>query len=445
MSLQNINTYTYSPGFQIGQYHNAVLCISCNVQNLYLDGTLIATKTGSANVLANYSTINQIMIGCAGDKSSGFSGYLDDFRMYNYTLNQTQVSNLYINRNIVAYYPFDNSLNSQTPNYATLTYDATFVGNAATISTSSGNYKIGGGALQITNTTGSATKSYVTSSSGFSTSTTNGLSVSLWFKASGVASTRMRLFDLCTALGSQGISVDINGTNQILAGNGYYIPPIIIPTFQNVYTNLPLFTKAVISATTPITSVSDLGTNPQTINIVAGTGNGVAYQPGNSYTSTNLGKLYPVFFDSYYANTSNNINFNFIDQSEFTISLWVLIGGPGYDISNFFRINNGTSDVLVMNASNNTNNMSLVTGGLTITTPYTKNTVNYHIAFTVNKTLGITLYKNGASVGYANGTIAFTGTTFTAFLQGYGQIFNFKYYNNILTSTEITALYNTEV
>lgn len=219
MSLQNINTYTYSPGFQIGQYHNAVLCISGNVQNLYLDGTLIATKTGTANVLANYSTINQIMIGCAGDKSSGFSGYLDDFRMYNYTLNQAQVSNLYINRNIVAYYPFDNSLNSQTPNYATLTYDATFVGNAATISTATDTYLIGNGALQLTNSnTAGSIKSYVTSSSGFSTSTTNGLSVSLWFKASGVSSTRMRLFDLCTALGSQGISVDISGTNQILAG-----------------------------------------------------------------------------------------------------------------------------------------------------------------------------------------------------------------------------------
>jgi len=214
MSVQNINAYTYSPGFQIGQYHNAVLCISGNVQSLYLDGNLIATKTGTSNVLANYSAINKIMIGCAGDKSSGFSGYLDDFRMYNYTLNASQVSNLYLNRNMVAYYPFDNSLNSQTPNYTTLSYDATFVGNA-TISTSS---LIGVGALQITNTTGSTIKSYVSSSSGFSTSSINGLSVSLWFKASGVSSTRMRLFDLCTALGTQGISVDISGTNQILSG-----------------------------------------------------------------------------------------------------------------------------------------------------------------------------------------------------------------------------------
>lgn len=214
MSVQNINAYTYSPGFQIGQYHNAVLCISGNVQSLYLDGNLIATKTGTSNVLSNYSAINKIMIGCAGDQSSGFSGYLDDFRMYNYTLNASQVSNLYLNRNMVAYYPFDNSLNSQTPNYTTLSYDANLVGNA-TISTSS---QIGAGALQITNTTGSTIKSYVSSSSGFSTSSINGLSVSLWFKASGVSSTRMRLFDLCTALGTQGISVDISGTNQILSG-----------------------------------------------------------------------------------------------------------------------------------------------------------------------------------------------------------------------------------
>ena len=214
MSIQNINTYTYSPGFQIGQYHNAVLCISGNVQSLYLDGNLIATKTGTSNVLANYSTINQILIGCAGDQSSGFSGYLDDFRMYNYTLNQSQVSNLYLNRNIVAYYPFDTSLNSQTPNYTTLTYDANLVGNSATISTST--YQIGNGSLQLTNN--GTSPNYISSSSGFSTSSTNGLSISLWFKATGVSSTRMRLFDLCTALGSQGISVDISGTNQILAG-----------------------------------------------------------------------------------------------------------------------------------------------------------------------------------------------------------------------------------
>jgi hypothetical protein len=143
--------------------------------------------------------------------------------MYNYTLNQAQVSNLYVNRNIVAYYPFDNSLNGQTPNYATLTYDANIVGSAATISTTTDNYLIGNGSLNLTNTTGSS-NSYVTSSSGFSTTATNGLSISLWFKTDGVAGRRMRIFDLCTSAGIQGISVDISGTNQILAGyNGYIL------------------------------------------------------------------------------------------------------------------------------------------------------------------------------------------------------------------------------
>jgi hypothetical protein len=214
MSLQNTNSYTYTPGFQLGQYHNAVLCISGNVQSLYLDGNLIATKTGTSNVLANYSTINQIVMGCAGDKSCGFSGYLDDFRMYNYTLNPSQVSSLYINRNIVAYYPFDSSLNNYTPNYTTLLYDASFVGNS-TIDTTT--YKVGSGSLKITNANGTPL-SYGSSNTGFLSSAINGLSVSLWFKSTGVSSTRMRLFDLCTTLGNQGISVDISGTNGILAG-----------------------------------------------------------------------------------------------------------------------------------------------------------------------------------------------------------------------------------
>jgi hypothetical protein len=214
MSLQNINSYTYSPGFQIGKYHNAVLCISGNVQNLYLNGTLIATKTGTSNVLANYSKINQIMIGCAGDRSSGFSGYLDDFRMYDYTLSASQVSNLFFNRNIVAYYPFDTSLNSLTPNYTTLNYDATLIGTA-TISTS-GNSKIGN-SLQVTNTGGSTSTSYVTSTSSFSTSNLNGLSISLWFKTDGISGRRMRLFDLCSAPNTQGIYVDISGTNNIIS------------------------------------------------------------------------------------------------------------------------------------------------------------------------------------------------------------------------------------
>lgn len=214
MSLPNINSYTYSPGFEIGKYHNAVLCISGNIQSLYLNGTLIATQTAESNILTSYSTINEIVMGCAGDRSCGFSGYLDDFRMYNSALSTNQISNLYINRNIITHYPFNTSQNRLTANYATLTYDAKFVGNSI-IDKSSENKNIGSGVLSVNNTY--VVASYLISTPEFTLSYTSGLSISLWFKTEGVSTNIMRLFDLCTEIGIQGISVDISGTNNIIA------------------------------------------------------------------------------------------------------------------------------------------------------------------------------------------------------------------------------------
>ena len=220
MSLQNVNSYTYTPGFTQGQYHNAVLCISGNVQSLYLNGVLVGSTTTASNILSYYPTINQILLGCAGDKSNGFTGYLDDFRIYKYAFNSTQVSNLYSNRNIIAHFPFDTSFNNvanniiTTANNATLAYDATLVGNA-TISTTTDNYFVGTGSLNLTNTAGTASTAYVNSTCGFSTTATNQLSISLWFKTTGISGRKMRLFDLCPAIGTQGIFVDISGTNGI--------------------------------------------------------------------------------------------------------------------------------------------------------------------------------------------------------------------------------------
>jgi hypothetical protein len=216
MSLQKINSYTYAPGFQKGQYHNAVLCISGNVQSLYLNGTLVGSTTSATNILSYYPSISQILVGCAGDKSNGFTGYLDDFRMYNYAFSSSQVSNLYANRNIIAYYPFDSCFNNvanaivTTGNNTTISYDATLIGNA---SISKSTYKVGTGSLNLTNTAGTASTSYVNSSCGFAPNVSTGLSVSLWFKTDGISGRRMRLFDLCPALKTQGIYVDISGTN----------------------------------------------------------------------------------------------------------------------------------------------------------------------------------------------------------------------------------------
>jgi hypothetical protein len=43
----------------------------------------------------------------------------------------------------------------------------------------------------------------------------NYYSISLWFKTTGIAGRVMRLIDLCAATGTQGIYIDISGTNQI--------------------------------------------------------------------------------------------------------------------------------------------------------------------------------------------------------------------------------------
>ena len=228
MSLQNINSYTYTPGFTQGQYHNAILCISGNVQSLYLDGILVGSTSTANNILSYYPNINQILLGCAGDKSNGFTGYLDDFRMYNYAFNSSQVSTLYSNRNIIAYYPFDSSLNATTTaNHSTLTYDATLVGGNAVITTSDKTYKYGNGALSLTNTAGNASTAYVNSTCGFSNTTNNNLSISLWFQTSAISGRTMRLIDLSPEVGSQGIFIDISGTNGI--NTLYNKIPITVP------------------------------------------------------------------------------------------------------------------------------------------------------------------------------------------------------------------------
>jgi hypothetical protein len=212
MSIQGYNEYNTL--FSSGKYYHAVLCISGNTQSIYLNGNLVALYNDTQNILSTYNNINQVNIGCSGNSNSAFSGYLDDFRIYNYAMTSTQISNMYrLNRNLIVHYPFDSSLNRTTANYATMIYDASFVGNSATISDVSGTYAFGTGALQLTNpSTGNAT-SYVKSRTPISISNqTNELSISLWVNTTGSINRVMRLFDLSPVAGQRGLHMDISGT-----------------------------------------------------------------------------------------------------------------------------------------------------------------------------------------------------------------------------------------
>ena len=211
-SLQGYNPYTTT--FNTGQYRHVALCISGDTQTLYLDGSAVVTATNINILNSRYSVINKLTVGCAGDKSAAFKGYMDDFRVYNYAMTPTQVSNVYVNKNMIAYYTFDNCYNNLTGNYATLVYDLSFVRSNVTTTTST---VVGTNALSLTNNIAGTTNSYALSNTSISTaSALNGFSVAFWFDTSGNTNQLQRIFDLVPInIGSSGLSIDISGTNMI--------------------------------------------------------------------------------------------------------------------------------------------------------------------------------------------------------------------------------------
>ena len=208
----SLTSYPYSRGFQSGEFHHAVLSISGTTHTLYLDGSAVAVNLSAGNIFADNSSITTTIIGANSLLKNAFQGFIGDFRVYNSAISSTQVSNLYMNRNLVVHYSFDTLVNKQMPNYATLTYDASFVGNSALVTPGF----IGTNALSITNT-GVTASQYVLANPSFTLNATTGLTISCWIDAdtSGNANKIMRIFDIPYTAGSRGISVDLSGTNMI--------------------------------------------------------------------------------------------------------------------------------------------------------------------------------------------------------------------------------------
>jgi hypothetical protein len=91
------NQVTLASGnyFNSGTYHHVVLSISGTTHTLYLDGSMVAQNTNAGNIFAAYSSFNQLKIGCDGSMQYGFSGKIEDFRIYTRPLLQADVSALY--------------------------------------------------------------------------------------------------------------------------------------------------------------------------------------------------------------------------------------------------------------------------------------------------------------------------------------------------------------
>lgn len=81
--------------FTLDKCCNVILTISGNIHTVYLDGSVILQTTSDTNVLSVYNQISHLFIGTAGDLSYGFTGNVDDFKIFNRTLLSSDVSSIY--------------------------------------------------------------------------------------------------------------------------------------------------------------------------------------------------------------------------------------------------------------------------------------------------------------------------------------------------------------
>jgi hypothetical protein len=111
------------PIFYTGNYRHLVLSISGNTHTLYLDGNIIAVNNNAGNVFANYSSISELTISSTADLSFGYTGLIDDFRIYNRALDITDVSCIYNSYNRPFVGLIDGSFSNQA--YYATTQDTT--------------------------------------------------------------------------------------------------------------------------------------------------------------------------------------------------------------------------------------------------------------------------------------------------------------------------------
>ena len=122
--------------FNGGVYHHAVLSISGTTHTLYLDGSMVAQNTNAGNIFSAYSSFNQLNIGCDGSMQYGFSGKIEDFRIYQRPLLQSDVTKLYsqIDSSITLSYPLTLSFSNlalwlDAADSSTITLDSGKVSN----------------------------------------------------------------------------------------------------------------------------------------------------------------------------------------------------------------------------------------------------------------------------------------------------------------------------
>jgi hypothetical protein len=180
------------------------------VWKIYINGVLTTTVTINATYPA-ITTRNSNYIGKSNWADPYFNGRIDDFRVYNRVLSDSDASYIYLNgtnlplpcisfysiynnKGLANYYPFDTNANDYSSGYQVS--NCTLNGGAVC---DASDFKVGGGSLSIT----SASLQYAQINTNSFTVTSAGLSFACWFKLTGYAETA-RLFEFGNGFGTGG-------------------------------------------------------------------------------------------------------------------------------------------------------------------------------------------------------------------------------------------------
>jgi hypothetical protein len=109
MSSTIINTTLSKAITSADGFHHLVYSISGTTHTLFLDNSAIAVNVSGGNIFSSYQTITNLFCGIAGDLSYGYSGYIDDFKVFNRALFLTDVSAIYNTVKVINFMgPLDN-------------------------------------------------------------------------------------------------------------------------------------------------------------------------------------------------------------------------------------------------------------------------------------------------------------------------------------------------
>ena len=94
--IYNISSLLSTNALNTSYYRHVALTISGNTHTIYLDGSAVATNINALNIFQYYpSTISKLLIGSAADLSYGYTGYIDDFKVFNRALPASDISSIY--------------------------------------------------------------------------------------------------------------------------------------------------------------------------------------------------------------------------------------------------------------------------------------------------------------------------------------------------------------